>query len=158
MFNKNDFYLKEKNIYNKREMSNNILNEPVPNINVPILKPTKYIKEKKKKTKGNNIKQKIIKIFDQFRKKRGRPKKMKEGWLGWLKNSILDMFNKPQQPDFKLVLEKSALNKSTAKYVINETEGYDPITFLNMVKETILDKIRENPNSKVRVNLPCTMV
>ena len=83
---------------------------------------------------------------------------MKEGWLGWLKNSILNLFNTPQQPDFKLVLERSALNKSTAKYVINDPGNYDPVTFLNMVKERILNKRRENPRSKICMNLPCTMV
>ena len=77
----------------------NILDEPVPNIKT------------KKKTKGNNIKQKILKIFYQFRRKCGRPTKMKEGWLGWMKNSILNLFNKLQKPDFKLVLEKSATKK-----------------------------------------------
>ena len=49
----NKINLKENNIHNKRIMSN-ILDEPVPNINAPLLKPTKYIKENKKKTKGNN--------------------------------------------------------------------------------------------------------
>ena len=50
------------------------------------------------------------------------------------------------------------MNKSTVKYVINDPGNYDPVNFLNMVKETILNKIRENPQSKVCMNLQCIMV
>ena len=50
-------------------MSNFILKKPVPSIGVSLLAPTKYKREKKRSTIGNKtIKQKIIKIFDQFRK------------------------------------------------------------------------------------------
>ena len=57
----------------------NIFDEPVPKINVPLLLPKKYIKEKRKYTKGdqiNKIQNKINIIFDKFSKKPGRPKKI----------------------------------------------------------------------------------
>ena len=44
------------------------------------------------------------------------------------------------------------------KNAINDPGNYDPVSFLNMVKETILNKIKENPQSKVHVNLVCTMI
>ena len=50
------------------------------------------------------------------------------------------------------------MNKATNKYVINETEGYDLITLLNVVKELILSKLRVNPQTKARMILFCTMV
>ena len=74
-----------------------------------------------------------------------------------MKSFIPDLFDK-QQPNFKLVLEKTSLNKATNKYVINETGGYDPITLLNIVKKLILSKLRENPQTKVRISILCTMV
>ena len=75
------------------------------------------------------LNKKKFEIFDQFRRKHGRPKKMKEGWLGLLNNSILNLFNKPQKTDFKLVLEKSASKSVTKKDVINDPGNYDPVTF-----------------------------
>ena len=65
-----------------------------------------------------------------------------------------------QQPvrEFRLVLNNKSLNKSTLKYIINNTEGYDPITLLNMVKEKILNRFRKNPQTKIRVVLSRTMV
>ena len=70
---------------------------------------------------------------------------------------VPDLFNKPQ-PNFKLVLEKTSLNDVTKKYVIKDTKGYDPITFLNTVKGIIPSKLREDPQTKVRMSLSCTMV
>ena len=48
-----------------------LLDMPVPDIDTPLLLPTKYIKEKKI-TQTDNIRKKIVKIFDQFKRKPGR--------------------------------------------------------------------------------------
>ena len=82
---------------------------------------------------------------------------MKKGWLGCLKNSILNLLNKPQ-PNFRLVVDKTSLSGVTNKYVIKETDRYDPLTLLNVVKEVILNKLRENPQTKTCMSVSCTMV
>ena len=74
----------------------NLLGTPVPGINISLLLPKKHIKEKRKYTKGNKtnkLKQKIAKVFDQFARKRGRPKKMSESWYEQLKKTVSDLFN-----------------------------------------------------------------
>ena len=61
-------------------------------------------------------------------------------------------------------MEKKHLKMRQKKYVINdpvELASYDPVTFLNEVKETIIKKIKEEKNyrgSKVRSSLNFIMV
>ena len=102
---------------------------------------------------------------------------MKEGWFGELKKTVLDLFNKSENKPgneqnsqrlfvhvFKLVPSKKAFKCAIKKYEINEPEelaGYDPITFLNNVKEIILKKIKEENSRrgiKVKLSLNCIMV
>ena len=71
----------------------NLLDTPVPGIKTPLLLPKKYIKEKRKYTKGNKtnkLKQTIAKVFDQFARRHGRPKKMSESWYEQLKKTVSD--------------------------------------------------------------------
>ena len=71
----------------------------------------------------------------------------------------------PVKCRFTLVLSKRAFKRAIRKYEINdpeELEGYDPITFLNDVEETIIEKIIQERNEnwqgiKVRMNLICLM-
>ena len=134
----------------------NILDQPVTPINKPLLLPKKYKKEKRKYTRGNNIKQKIVKIFDQLARKRGRAKKMRESWYEQLKKTVSDLFN-TQKSVFKLILNKKFKN-AVKKYKINTPGYYDPIILFNDVKETIFKKIREEKSSKVRLSMHCLMV
>ena len=106
---------------------------------------------------------------------------MKEGWFGELKKTVLDLFNKSEnksenKPEdeqnsqrllvhvFKLVPSKKAFKSAIKKYEINDPEelaGYEPITFLNDVKEIIIKKIKEENSRqriKVRLSLNCIMV
>ena len=73
--------------------SKSILDTDVPDINAPLLLPTKYIQEKTppKFTKAYKLKKEISKLFDKFKKRPGRPEKLKEGWYGELKRSVFDL-------------------------------------------------------------------
>ena len=138
-------------------MSNIILDEPVPNINVTVLKPTEYTALLPIKLSSNNqglldwLKSFVPSLFSEPEQEDG------QGWVDRLVSLVPDLFNKPQ-PNFRLVLEKTSLNRVTNKYVIKETDGYDPVVFLNTVKGLILSKLRESPQSKVRASIICTMV
>ena len=142
-------------------MSNLILNYPVPETGVPALKPIKYISPLSITTKNNNkkwlewLKGFIPNLFTKTEKQ--ETENDNQGWVDRLVNLVPNLFNQPK-PNFSLVLDKESLNKSTVKYVINETDGYDPIALFKAVKETILNKLRENPPTKVRMVLLCTMV
>ena len=131
----------------KETMSKSILDEPVPNISVPVLSPSKYtapLPSKPKKDKQGCldwIKSFVPSLFSESEQEDG------QGWVDRLDSLVPNLFNKPQS-NFRLVLDKESLNKSTVKYVINETYGYDPVTFLNAVKGIILSKLREIPQTK----------
>ena len=94
---------------------------------------------------------------------------MKEGSFGELKETVLDLFTKSENKSedeqnsqrlpvyvFKLVF--------FLKYEINDPEGlagYEPIIFLNDVKETIIKKIKEENSRRglrVRMSLNCIQV
>ena len=142
-------------------MSNLILDEPVPENGVPTLKPTKYIPPLSIATKNKNkgwlewLKSFFPNLFNKTEKE--GTENDNQGWVERLVHLVPNLFNQPK-PNFKLVLDKESLHKSTLKYVINETNGYDPIILLKAVKEIILNKLRENPLTRARMVLSCMMV
>jgi len=60
---------------------------------------------------------------------------------------------------FKLTEEESALKEFTIRYSTEVADGalYDPETFLDDVKETVINLLRNNRQTKVRLELCCTM-
>ena len=103
-------------------MSNLILNEPVPNIGVPVLKPTKYTAPLPIKPRNNNqgwldwLKSFVPSLF-RGSEQGDQPKSDDQGWVDRLVRLVPDLFDK-QQPNFKIALEKSSLNGANS---------YDPI-------------------------------
>ena len=91
-------------------MSNLILNEPVPNIGVPVLKPTKCTPSLSIETENNNkgwlewLKNFIPSLFNNP-EQGDRPKSDDEGWVDWMKRFTPNLFNQPQL-NFKLVHDK----------------------------------------------------
>ena len=64
-----------------------------------------------------------------------------------------------EEETFKVTEKRSALNGFTTQYSIEVADGalYDPETFLNDVKETVINLLRNNRQTKVRLKLCCTM-
>lgn len=94
---------------------------------------------------------KVLKIFDQFQKKPGRPKLEKESQKTWyekLKQSIVDVFWK-RESEFKL--DKKALN-ATKRFVIDLKKSgmnlFNPSQVLDDVKPLVLKKFQEYPKMK----------
>ena len=52
---------------------------------------------------------------------------------------------------------ESALRGFTTKYTIEGQAGYDPSTFFNKVKESVIDFLKSNPSTKVMLSLKCVM-
>ena len=58
---------------------------------------------------------------------------------------------------FEVKESESALGGFTTKYTIEGQAGYDPNTFFNEVKESVIDLFQSNPSTKVMLSLKCVM-
>ena len=59
--------------------------------------------------------------------------------------------------EFPIHREKSALKDFTRQYVIDGKDGYSPKYFLSAVKPKIIEKLRENRQTKTKMILNCEM-
>ena len=66
---------------------------------------------------------------------------------------------KQDEETFKLTEERSALNGFTTQYIIeaNDDVLYDPDSFFDDVKETVVSLLRNNRQTKGRLKLCCKM-
>ena len=137
----------------RMKTSPSLLDSDIPQIDTPLLKPTKYEKPKRKYsktgmfTKPKQIVKKVASIFDQFKKKPGRPKltqELQKSWYEKLKESVFDVFNKiHRKPVF--ILDKKALNATKRYFIDLQKTGlslYDPIKMLEKVKPVVLEKFK----------------
>jgi len=70
------------------------------------------------------------------------------------KNSILKLF--PRKKDtFEVRDSKSALKEFAKKYMITGKDGYDPDSFMDAAKETIINLLENNRQTKVKLILKC---
>ena len=176
--------LQPKNVYKR----GNLLDTPNPGYDFKnILQPTKYVSKiksliERSKEKANNLfnksKEEVLNLFDKYRNNVNKGTEKITNWYNHLKENVLNIFNKIQEKSqtasgpqaasklkFTLVLSKKAFKNVIRKYEINDPEeldGYDPITFLNDVKGTIIEKIIQERNEnrqgiKVRMSLICLM-
>ena len=78
----------------------NILDTDVPNINVPLLKPEKYVKPKENKNMINKV-QEVLNLFNKYKAKVKQRLEKPINWLNDLKNNVSDIFNKIQKKTAK---------------------------------------------------------
>ena len=52
---------------------------------------------------------------------------------------------------------ESALRGFTTKYTIEGQAGYDPSTFFNEIKESVIKLFQSNPSTEVMLSLKCVM-
>ena len=73
-----------------------------------------------------------------------------------VKNTILKLF--PRNKDaFDVEEAKSALGESVKEYVITSRDGYDPDSFMDASKETVINLLENNRQTKVKMILKCIM-
>ena len=70
-----------------------------------------------------------------------------------LKQKVMSLYKK----SFEVKESESALRGFTTKYTIEGQAGYDPNTFFNEVKESVIDLFKSNPSTKVMLSLKCVM-
>ena len=74
-----------------------------------------------------------------------------------VKNTILKLF--PRKKDaFDAEETKSALGEFVKEYVITSRDGYDPDSFMDAAKETVINLLENNRQTKVKLILKCIMV
>ena len=140
-----------------------LLDDPVPDINVPVLVPT--IVPRMIKTVASKVKDIVKKSTEAV-----------IDWAEWLRNAGKDIVVKHVSPNLKMLKEKvealfkagaqqtfelkqssSALKKFATQYVIEGREGYDPQTFLSDVKRKVTTLLENNRKTKVKLILRCIM-
>ena len=140
-----------------------LLDDPVPDINVPVLVPT--IVPRMIKTVASKVKDIVKKSTEAV-----------IDWAEWLRNAGKDIVVKHVSPNLKMLKEKvealfkagaqqtfelkqssSALKKFATQYVIEGREGYDPQTFLSDVKRKVTNLLENNRKTKVKLILRCIM-
>ena len=140
-----------------------LLDDPVPDINVPVLVPT--IVPRMIKTVASKVKDIVKKSTEAV-----------IDWAEWLRNAGKDIVVKHVSPNLKMLKEKvdalfkagaqqtfelkqssSALKKFATQYVIEGREGYDPQTFLSDVKREVTNLLENNRKTKVKLILRCIM-
>ena len=73
-----------------------------------------------------------------------------------VKNTILKLFPKKKDA-FDVEETKSALGEFVKEYVITSRDGYDPDSFMDAAKETVINLLENNPQTKVKLLLKCIM-
>lgn len=68
-------------------------------------------------------------LIEKNRKKKKTELKGKAKRVEELKKRVNQLFNRPQNSQFQLVEEKSALKNFATDYVIYGVSGYDPVSF-----------------------------
>ena len=140
------------------------MDEPVPEINIPILKPMQFTAKgnvKSLKSLADRAAKPIIKIINKF-----------ADWLyscvpepvrnitnekvNKLKNKINQIF-KRLETEFKIEEKEMALKGYLKSYRINGVSGYDPKKFISSIKPEVLDFIKQQKKPiKLKFLFTCT--
>ena len=146
-----------------------ILDDDIPDIGVPVLQPNRIIAAINTYVKPTLVE--IKKAFDW-----GKECALDAGsfitknlndLIGWAKKTTTSTKEKPslsgyvkeelKERSFELKESKSALRKFTMQYTIEGRAGYDPESFMADVKRSVINFLRKNRRTKVKLILRCNM-
>ena len=139
-----------------------LLSSPVPDIQVPVLSPTKYKPSSKIHDSQSDIKTSIaatIKatadwILNIVPEKIIKPVSKK---LKALKDQVASIFSKFKESKYNVRKTKSALKGFTTLYTIDGKDGIDAMSFLSSAQPHVLKILTYNLQSKVNIMLTCEM-
>ena len=136
----------------------NILDQPIPEINIPILKPFKPIINLLTPSVVNAVRKEIINFSDWILSYVPEPiKKTVNQTVESLKEQVNQIFKKPKKLDqFTPKEHQTALAGYLKTYRIDGQKGYDPKTFTTNIKPKLLDLINNQKKPiKVKFILTC---
>ena len=99
----------------------NLLDTDVPNINAPLLKPTKYVSRiksliKSSKEKSNNLfnksKEEVLNLFDKYRNNVNKGTEKITNWY-----NVLDIFNKISSEALRTSCSQFKLDQKDMKWI-----------------------------------------
>ena len=149
-----------------------ILDDDIPDIGVPVLQPTRpnIIME----AINSYVKPTLIEIKKAF--DWGTKRALDVGsfitknlndLIGWAKKTTTSTKEKPslsgyvkeelKERSFELKESKSALRKFTMQYTIEGRAGYDSESFMADVKRSVINFLRNNRRTKVKLIMRCNM-
>ena len=146
-----------------------ILDDDIPDIGVPVLQPNIIMEAINSYVKPTLIE--IKKAFDWGTKRTldvgSFITKYLNDLIGWEKKTTTSTKEKPslsgyvkeelKERSFELKESKSALRKFTMQYTIEGRAGYDPESFMADVKRSVINFLRKNRRTKVKLILRCNI-
>src|SRR5208282_3619839 len=145
----------------------NILDEPVPNINVDILLPVAATKPKlydRIKQNLNNLRNKIKsevnKVADWILKYVPPPiKKAFNSKVSYLISKVNHIFNTAyiKKTVNEIIESKSAIKGFAKQYTVDGWDGIDAFLFLNNTRSQVVSLLSNNRQTKVNLVLTCSM-
>ena len=145
--------LKKADLIQLLNVPASLLDEDVPQIGLP--DPVQPVQAPFPKTKTPLSKPlEKLKQFEEwlFSYIPPRPRVL-DATFNALKQKVMSLYKK----SFEVKESESALGGFTTKYTIEGQAGYDPNTFFNKVKESVIDLFQSNPSTKVMLSLKCVM-
>ena len=143
----------------QQDSGHNILDEPIPNIIAPVLTPFPF---KKVKQNINTVKQKtkdwlewlINYIPEPIKNKVAQVSHTAQRGLDYVKKLVM---NTRYKDHFQFIETTSALKKYANQYTLNMIRSYDPESFLEKVKPTVLAFFEKHSGIKTKLILECKM-
>ena len=135
-----------------------LLYEPVPNISVPILQPTKPEVFTHVGAIENNLKSKVSTFADWLLTYVLEPiKKKVNTMVEPLKSQVNSIFNKFYKNKPTLGQSKTEIKGFAKQYVIDGIAGAGAVTFFNSAKAEVVNLLSRNRQTKVNMVLSCEM-
>ena len=127
-----------------------ILDDDIPDIGVPVLQPNRIIAAINTYVKPTLIK--IKKAFDWI-------PKQALNLNSYITKNLNDLIGWASQRKqlYDLKESKSALQKFSKQYTIEGRAGYDPESFMTDVKQSVINFLRKNRRTKIKLILRCNM-
>jgi len=140
------------------------LNEPEPEINVPVLTPNPVKKmERVKQYAADKIatakkyeKYKFTKFINWLLEYVPPKPKVIDTAFEHVKKSIIELFPKKEEP-FTVKETKSTLNKFTIQYTIAGTDNFDADSFMDRSRPFVIKLLENNREIKFKMVLHCIM-